>query len=170
MNLRPWAYVLVGIALAAVLIGCGSGKRAFAIQEVCLKNAEDLSAFTREMQLIAQSERAKFLDRSANTQRELDTTGHPVEGARTRPVVNMGFYRRDGVGLTVTNLGLPGYQVAVGFSEGSNSADAHRLAQMVMSKLAEHWHVETVPSPATSGAFPMANCNDDEPLPPPPRS
>jgi hypothetical protein len=71
----------------------------------------------------------------------------------------MGFYRRDGVGLTVTNLGLPGYQVAVGFSEGSNSVDAHRLAQMVKSKLAEHWHVEDVPNPATSGAFPIANCN-----------
>jgi hypothetical protein len=57
------------------------GRGKFAIQEVCLKNAEDLSAFTREMQLIAQSEGTKFIERSANTQKELDTIGHPVEGA-----------------------------------------------------------------------------------------
>ena len=47
----------------------------------------------------------------------------------------------------------------MGFSEGSNSADAHRLAQMVMIKLAEHWHVDAVPNPATWAAAPMANCN-----------
>jgi hypothetical protein len=61
--------------------------------------------------------------------------------------------------VTAGNLGLPGYQVALGFSEGSNPSDAHRFAQMVVSKLEEHWHVEIVPDPAKSGALPMKNCN-----------
>lgn len=158
MNLRSCVFALAGLAFASALQGC-QGKRAFMIQEVCLRNAEDLSAFTREIHLIADSEGAQFLDRSVDTQKELNTIDHSFEGARNKPVINMGFQHTDGVGLTVTNLGLPGYQVAVGFSEGSNPAEARKFAQMVVGKLEEHWHIETVPNPAESGALPMKNCN-----------
>ena len=127
--------------------------------EVCLRNAEDLAAFTREMQVIAQSEGKQLIDRSAATQKEFDTIGHPVEGARTRPVINMGILLGDGVALTVGNLGMPGYQVAVGFSEGSKPADAHRFAEAVIRKLEARWRLQTVPNPAESGALPMPGCN-----------
>ncbi|MGH8850005.1 MAG: hypothetical protein ACREYD_03330 [Casimicrobiaceae bacterium] len=149
---------LISIALVSALQGCEGGKRAFLIATVCLQSADDLSAFTAEMQSAANAEGTEFLDWSAETQAELDTIGHPMDGARTRPAINMGFTRRDGVGLTAGNLGLPGYQVALGFSKGSNAPAAHKLAQRIVSKLEERWHVEIVPNPAESGAFPMTNC------------
>jgi hypothetical protein len=145
------------IALAVSLCGCGSGKRPFLIAQVCLRNAEDLSAFTGEMQLIAQSEGKQLIDNSKTTQAELNAAGHPVEGARTKPVINMGIQLGDGVGLTVGNLGLPGYQVAVGFSEGSSPADANRFADAVVKKLAQRWRVESLPG--GTGAKGMENCN-----------
>jgi len=135
------------------------GKRPFLIAQVCLQNAEDLSAFTRQMQFIARSEGKTLTDHSANTQSELDMLGQPVEKSRMRPVVNMGIERRDGSGVLVANLGLPGYQVALGFSEGSNLAAAQKFAQMVVSKLEERWRIEIVPTPTKSAAQPMTNCN-----------
>jgi hypothetical protein len=104
-------FVLTAFALAGTLSGCAPGKGPFLIAQVCLKNTQDLEAFTREMQLIAQSDRARFIDRSADTQKEFDALGHPREGARTTPVVNMGIERGNGIGLMVGNLGLPGYEV-----------------------------------------------------------
>jgi hypothetical protein len=71
----------------------------------------------------------------------------------------MGIERGDEVVSMIGNVGLPDHQLVVGFSEGSNASDAHRFAQMVVSKLEEHWHVEIVPNPAESGALPMKNCN-----------
>ena len=158
-RLWPLVFALTACALAGTLPGCAPGKRPFLIAQVCLRDPQDLQAFTREMQLIAQSDAARFIDRSADTHNELDTLGHPREGARTIPVVNMGIERGRGIGLMVSNLGLPGYEVAVGFSEGSNLADARKFAQTVVGKLEERWHVEFVPDPEKSGAFPMKNCH-----------
>jgi len=130
-------------------------KRPFLIAQVYLENAGDLSAFTRQMQLIAQSESKTLIDHSANTQQELDMLGHPVEESRMRPVVNMGIERPDGSRVLVGNLGLPGYRVALGFYAGSNPSGAQKFAQMVVSRLEEHWRIEIVPNPAKSGAQPM---------------
>lgn len=157
MRSKSSLLTLAIIALAGSLYGCGSGKRPFLIAQVCLRNAEDLSAFISEMQMIAQSEGKQLVDNSTTTQKELNASGHPVEGARTRPVINMGIQRGDGVGLTVGNLGLPGYQIAVGFSEGSNRHDAHRFADEVIKRLGQRWRVESVP--AGTGAKGMENCN-----------
>jgi len=109
------------------------------------------------MQVIAQSKGKQLIDRSADTQKELNDIGHPGEGARTRPVINMGILLGDGVGVTAGNLGMPGYQVAVGFSESSKPANAHRFADAVVKRLAERWRVE--PVPAGTGAKGMENCN-----------
>jgi hypothetical protein len=114
--------------------------------------------FTQQMQLIAQSEGTTLIDNSASTQKELDAMGHSFEGARNRPVINMGIEWQDGSGMLVSNLGLPDYQVVVGFSEGSSLPRAQRFAQKVVGKLEERWRVEFVPDPAKSGALPMADC------------
>ena len=156
--IRSCVRLLAVLAFFVILDGCGQGKRPFLIAQVCLRNADDLSAFAREMQSIARSQASRLIDRSAESQKQLETIGHPFEGARTKPIVNLGVELRDGVGLMVGNLGLPGYQVAVGFSEGSNAPAAHQFAQTVVKKLEEHWHVEIVPDPGKSGALPMRNC------------
>jgi hypothetical protein len=157
MKIRRTLHLLAILGWVGGICGCGSGQQPFLIAEVCLRNAGDLAAFNREMQLIAQSEGKQLLDRSEDSQKELDALGHPLEGARTRPVVNMGIELGNGVGLGVGNMGMPGYQVAVGFSEGSNPADAHRFADSVIKSLAQHWRIESVP--AGTGAKGMENCN-----------
>jgi hypothetical protein len=125
---------------------------------LCLRTAQDVTAFTQELQLIAKSEGARFIDDSENTEKNLRAVGNAnVDKMISRPVINMGVQRTEGIGLMAGNLGL-GNGVAIGFSEGSNSPEAHKFADRVVSQLGQHWHVEFVPNPAESGARPMANC------------
>ena len=157
MKIQRTLLLLAILGWVGALDGCGVGQPPFVIVQVCLRNAGDLAAFTREMQLIAQSQGKQFIDRSAATQEEINALRQPTEGARTKPVVNMGIELGDGIGLTAGNLGLPEYQVAVGFSEGSRPVDARKFADAVMKRLAERWRVELVP--AGTGAKGMENCN-----------
>jgi hypothetical protein len=125
---------------------------------VCLPNNHDLLEFTSEMRSIAQSERMKFIDASADTQRDLKAMANPnVDKMLSVAVVNMGVERRDGMGLMVGNLGLPPHQVAIGFSEGSNSTDAQSFANMVVGRITRRWRIEFVPS--GTGAKGMKDCN-----------
>jgi hypothetical protein len=66
-----------------------------------------------------------FVDGSAQTKKDLKVVGAPHQ---TGPGINIGFDRQDGVGLMAGDLGPPDYQVAVGFSEGSNPSGAHQFA------------------------------------------
>jgi hypothetical protein len=146
--------LLVGVSISA----CTPGKRPFMIAQVCLQTAQDVTAFTHELQRIAKSEGARFVDNSENTGKELRAAENPnVDKLVSRRVINMGIERTQRIGLTAGNLGL-GYGVAIGFSEGSNPPEAHKFADRVVSQLGQHWHVEFVPNPAESGALPMANC------------
>jgi hypothetical protein len=95
-----------------------------------------------------------FIDGNASAERDLKAMG--VKTDPSAPVINLGVERKDGMGLTAGNLGLPNYQVALGFSEGSDSAEAHRFADTVVRKVSEHWHVVVVP--AGRGALPLVTC------------
>ncbi len=141
------------ISLLGMLYGCAPGKRPFLMVQLCLGDERNLSEFTSMMRSIAQSEGMKFVDGSAETKKDLKVIGAPQHPG---PVINMGFDREDGVGLMAGDLGSPDYQVAVGFSEGSNPSGAHAFADRVVSRLKTRWHVETVP--AGKGAFPMKTC------------
>jgi hypothetical protein len=152
------------LAAVAVLVvgagtsGCVPGKRPFLIAQVCLRTAQDVTTFTQELELIAKSEGAVFIDASKNTEKDLREGGNTnVDKMISRPLINMGIERGHGIGLMAGNLGLRN-GVAIGFSEGSNPIEAHRFADRVVSKLGQKWHVEFVPNPAESGALPMANC------------
>jgi hypothetical protein len=145
------------LALAGALAGCGEGKHPFLIAQICLGDAENLATFTREMRIIAQAENMRFIEGSAETKADLaviDPEGisHELDG----PVIHMGVERGDGMGVDAGNLGLPGYQVALGFSEGSSPDEARRFARTVVSRLARRWHVKTVPPGV--GAQPMRGC------------
>lgn len=141
------------ISLLGMLYGCAPGKRPFLIVQLCLGDERNLAGFTSMMRSIAQSEGMKFVDGSAETKKDLKAIGAPHQ---TGPVINMGFDRDDGVGLMAGDLGSSDYQVAVGFSEGSNPSDAHAFADRVVGRLKTRWHVDTVP--AGKGAFPMQTC------------
>jgi hypothetical protein len=139
--------------VSSVLFGCGQGKRPFLMVQLCFKDDRDLGDFALLLQSIAYSEGMTYIDRSGPTERELAATD---ASGLLAPVINSGLEGPNGLGLGVGNLGLPKYQVAVGFSEGSNPAEAHRFADSVVSRFKSRWHVETVPE--GRGALPIADC------------
>jgi hypothetical protein len=143
----------VMISLVAVLVGCTSGKPPFLTVQLCLGDERNLADFAGMIHSIAESERMKFLDGSAETKRDLKVIGAPHHSG---PVINMGLESEDGVGLMAGDLDSSDYQMAIGFSEGSNPSGAHEFAESVISRLKTRWEVETVP--AGKGAFPKSTC------------
>jgi hypothetical protein len=140
------------------LNGCAPGKRPFLQARACLKNGEGASAFASELQSIAREEGVNLIDGSAQTKKNLGTVGY-VDRERKdgSSFIYVGIELGDGIGMTAGNLGMPGYQVAVGFSEGSNPARAHRFATKVINRLSSHWRVELVPGEV--GVTPMSTCD-----------
>ncbi|TBR36723.1 hypothetical protein EYV96_12455 [Dyella terrae] len=108
--------------------------------------------FLSTMKEIAHSEKMSFVDRSKETQADLVRLKKDP-GYR---LINIGVEREDGVGLSAGNLGLSQYEVAIGFSEGSNPAQAHQFADLVVETLKRKWDIHVVPS--DRGALPMKGC------------
>lgn len=145
------------IICSPVLTGCTQGERPFLQVVVCLPAPQDRAAFIQVIQAVGVANHMAYLDRSADTEAELKATDHVLSKlGQNSPVMNLGLLEGDGVGLSAGNLGLPDHQFAVGFSEGSNPAKAHRLAEDVVSKLKQKWHVEVVPQ--GQGARSMRSC------------
>jgi hypothetical protein len=154
MRLKRFSFLVVLLS-AALLHGCTEGKRPFLIVQMCLGDKQSLSEFTSMMQLIAQAEQMTFTDDSVQTKKDLEVIGAlPKSG----PVINMSIDGKGGIGLMVSQLDSHDYQVAVGFSEGSNPSAAHAFAGRVVERLKTHWHVDTVSNPAEQGAVPKKKC------------
>jgi hypothetical protein len=144
-------------ALAFVLCGCAQGTRPFLIVQVCVQNKDGIAQLIGELMSVAESRKMKFVDNSAVTRRDLANVGYASrERADGSPVINIDVERDDGMGVGALNVGLPGYQVALGFSEGSDKLEARRFADEVIKRLEQHWRVETVPP--GSGAMPKPDC------------
>jgi hypothetical protein len=157
MRIKSYIFFVVVISLLGVFYGCTPGKRPFLMVQLCLRDQRNLALFTSMMKSVAQSENMVFIDRSAATEVELRSTDRVLEKLKQNtPIINLGIQGKDGVGMSAGNLGLPNYQVALGFSEGSNPSEAHKFADVVVKRLEEQWHVETVP--AGAGARPMKTC------------
>jgi len=104
------------------------------------------------MKSISQSQRMDFTDGGVVTQKDLTK----LKTSPNYPVIYVGANRKDGVGWEGGNLGLSAYEVALGFSEGPNPADARRSADLVISKLNKRWPVYVVPT--GRGALPKKSC------------
>jgi hypothetical protein len=140
-----------------LLLGCSQGRPPFLILQTCLINAEGVSQFKQEMKSIATEEHMEYVDGSENTKRSLDAIGYAGrERQDGSPVIHVGVDGPDGIGFSATNVSLPGYQVALGFSEGSNSSQAHRFADVVTKRLEQRWQVEVLP--AGAAAVPKPGC------------
>jgi len=146
MNLRLRVTPAIGVLILA-LCSCAPGKSSFLIVQLCLENKEGLKDFTERLRWIARSEQMEFVDDSSYVRRELDQAG---------PIIHLEVDRGDGLGLTATNMGLPGYQVGIGFTEGANPPEGHAFAKRVVDQLKTRWQVLTVPT--GRGAFPLKNC------------
>jgi hypothetical protein len=124
--------------------------------QFCLADQADLVGLKQELKAIAQAEGMEFIDGSEAAKQGLEATDAP-ESMRQDPVIHLGVERRDGIGVMVASMGLPRYQVVMGFSEGSDPQKASAFADTVLKKLSRRWHLRTVP--AGTGALPLKTCN-----------
>lgn len=154
MKRTAFAFLLL---IIVALYGCEQGRRPFLVVQICLGDQEGVNKFKELLQSIARMEGMAYIDGSAQTKSELEAIrGSDVD----YPVINIAVERKDGMGLTAGDLTEPGYQVAVGFSEGSNPAEAHEFADRVVAKFNERWRVEVVPP--GQGAHPLPDCSADQ--------
>jgi hypothetical protein len=145
------------VVISLLSWSCTPAKGPFLIVQMCLANKEGVAEFIDELKAVAAAEEMSFTDRSSDTARELQATGYSSpERAGGSPVVNIGLTGKDGLGIGAGNLGLPGYQIAVGFTGTSNQAESGEFANRVVKRLEQHWRVTAVP--AGMGAKPMTGC------------
>jgi hypothetical protein len=132
-----------------MLQGCAQGRDPFLIVQVCLGNAQGVALFKDTMKSIAESQHMRYIDGSREGSRNSDVR---------YKAIFLGVERKDTMGLTAGNFGLGAYQVAIGFNfpDGSNPAEAHQFANMVVRRLKKKWHVYVVPP--GRGALPMKTC------------
>jgi hypothetical protein len=106
---------------------------------------------------IAGSNHMEFSDSSAATAKDLAEIGYRGrERSDGSPVINIGVLRKDGLFVGGGNLGLPGYQVQLGFTGGPDDAESNRFAEEVVARLRQRWRVRVLPP--GSPARPMPDC------------
>lgn len=153
MNIRSYMGAIVLVCLLGTLSGC-VGKRPFLIAQLCLGDEQNVALFMNTMKSIARSQHMDFIDGSEATQRDLVSQGV----SPNYPLIYIGVKGKNGIGTEGGNLGLSAYEVALGFTEGSNPAAEHRFANMVVGTLKQRWQVYVVPP--NRGALPMKNCGE----------
>jgi hypothetical protein len=149
--------MFITVGPLALLPGCTPGKPSLFTVQLCLKDDQGVSEFMSMMRSIAISEQMTFVDGGAQTQKELNAIGAKMEKLDTPgSVINIGLERGAHNLVMGGNLGLPAYQVVLGFAADPNPSEAHRFADAVVKRLGSRWEVETVP--AGTGALPMKTC------------
>jgi hypothetical protein len=141
---------------SGALLGCAPPKQSFLTIQICLGDEKNFKEFMTIMRSVAQSKHMKFIDGSAQTKADLETMEFRKPN-EANPVINIGIDDGGGHNLLMGgNLGLPGYQIAMGFGEGIHPSEAHSLADEVVGRLKTRWQVFTVPP--GKGAFPLKSC------------
>lgn len=144
------------LLLLPVLGGCSHAKPTFLTIQFCLGSEQDSAEFKKLIRSIAHSQHLNFIDWSVETKRNLEDIGARSPNS-TDPVIHIAIEDKKDTNLMLGgNLGLGGYQVALGFGEGSNPTEGHVLADSVIKGLKARWQVLTVP--AGRGAFPLKSC------------
>ncbi len=109
------------------------------------------------MRTVALSEGLQFVDNSAQQAVELKNMGaDKALGRDAAFAIDFHIEGANGLGATAGNLGLPPYQVGLGFTQGDDPAKAHRLADKLIRALAERWDVQRVG--LTKGVSLMESC------------
>jgi hypothetical protein len=152
---------VVAVALLALLSACSSGTHGFRVAKICVTNKEDALRLVHEMKQIANEEKMEFLDGSAATARGAEIIGYADPGRADGSVtIHIAVERIDGMGVTVANFGLPGYQMAIGFSEGSNRSEGTRFADKVIDRLSRLGRLEELPF--GSSVMPDPKCGSQQ--------
>lgn len=140
---------------------CSRAQEEFLAVQMCLVDESGVTQLKNIMRNVAQLESLQFIDNSAETGRALKNIG--AEGAAAHSAafaIDVHIEGEHGLGVTAGNLGLPAYQVALGFTAGRDAAKAQRLADHLVHALSQRWHVQTVPR--GQGSFAMGSCGSAE--------
>jgi hypothetical protein len=149
--------LLVVLTSLAALCACSPGKRPLLIIQMCVNDDQGVADFMRIMRSIAVSEQMTFVDGGERTQQELKTVGAKDQKLDTPgSVIDFGLERGGDSILMGGNLGLPEYQIAIGFSGADPPKEVLRLADVVEKRLSARWQVLKVPN--GTGALPMPTC------------
>jgi hypothetical protein len=149
--------LLLAIAILTQFNGCTNTQEESIAVDICLGNQRGVERFLNIMRRIATDEHMTFIDRSTRTRRDLDIIGQGELGSsRGGPTINVGVEGKGGLGLTAGNIGLSPYQVAVGFTNGPNSAAGLRFSDVVIRTLEKEWNVRRIPN--NEGSKPLTNC------------
>ncbi len=143
---------------AAFMSACSDGREGpFLTAQLCVQNRAGMQVLVDDLKVIAKARGMSFKDNSDATKRDLETVGYAArERSDGSPVLNVAVGDGDGLSVGATNLGLPGYQVALGFSEGSDATKTSRFAEEVLAQIGKRWSVERLPQGV--GALPQAGC------------
>ncbi|HEY6516777.1 MAG TPA: hypothetical protein VIY50_11575 [Steroidobacteraceae bacterium] len=149
------------ITLVAALLsvsGCAPAKAPFVTVQFCVRNRAGMAQLIANLKEIANANHMDFADSSAYTEKDLAAVGYRGRERRDgSPVLSVGLLGKDGLFVGGGNLGLPGYQVQLGFTKGSDDAEAHRFAAQVISQLRQQWQQLNI-LPRGAAAKPMADC------------
>lgn len=146
---------MFGAAIA--LNGCSRAQEGFETVQICVGNQQGVAALKNVMAAVAQAEGLQFIDNGAQQAGDLKAIG--ADKALKRDValaIDFHIEGPNGLGVTAGNLGLPPYQVGIGFTEGNDAARAHRLADQLIGALSQRWDVQPL-APGT-GVMPMKTC------------
>lgn len=145
------------VGVATCFAGCARARSAFEQVQMCVGDEQGIAELKSVMRAVAQSENLRFIDNSDQQAQDVKDVG--ADKALKRDVsraIDLHIEGESGLGVTAGNLGLPAYQVGLGFSEGRDPGKAHRLANRLIYSLSQHWNVQRVPS--SQGILPMKGC------------
>lgn len=149
--------VLASMVILLSLNACSGGKPPIETARVCLPKPSDVPEFVKLLRETGKAHGMTFFDRTAETRVELNALENANGATRADGfVLNIGVLRPDGMGVTVSELPGPGWQVALGFSSANDLAEAERFTQAVTHILGRHWRVELIPGAA--GVQPFDHC------------
>lgn len=136
---------------------CSKRDETYLTVQMCVHDQEGVKNFKDIMRAAADAENLQFVDGSLETGENLKVMGADKALKRDPALaINVGIKNAGGTFVMGGNLGLPPYQVALGFGAGSDPAKAHQLSDRLVRLLSDKWDVETVPQ--GKGVFPMNDC------------
>ena len=149
--------LLPTIAVAFTLSGCARAQQSFQTVQMCVDNQRGVDDLKNLMMMAARSEGLEFIDNSAQQAADLKEIGaDKVLKRDAAHAIDFHIEGSNGLGATAGNLGLPTYQVGVGFTEGNDPVKAHKLAEDLVRAMSRRWSVQSI-SPA-EGILPMKSC------------
>ena len=132
--------LFIAVLMLLALPGC-IGKGPFQQIQLCLHDRASTHLFIETMKEMSVAHGMRFIDRSADTSRELTA----LNANPNYTVMNISGIGDDGIGWAAGNTGLSEFEVSIGFSEGSNPSAAHEFANAVVKTLEKTWHIYHVP-------------------------